>query len=157
MGDYASGNEAFLEAAAAYVERGDRLGQANVERALATNALLLGRHEQGARRLDRAAELYRALESADGLVGSARPDVCLEVEAHGGPRMAWGLTLVALAVGKLFFYDLSQQPATVLAIGFLVVGIALLTIGTLYAKSLSSYRQRSAPLPPSPPVGGPHR
>lgn len=82
VGDYASADEAFQEAAAAYVERGDRLGQANVERALATNALLLGRHEQGARRLDRAAELYRALESADGLGYVLRERAVLR--ANGG-------------------------------------------------------------------------
>lgn len=66
-GDYAAADEAFQEAAAAYLQRGDLLGQANVERALATNALVLGRHVQGARRLDRATELYRTLGSADGL------------------------------------------------------------------------------------------
>lgn len=59
----------------------------------------------------------------------------------------WGLALAALAVGKLFLYDLGQQPALVRAIGFLIVGVSLLLIGTRYAKALSTVREQRPPLP----------
>lgn len=61
----------------------------------------------------------------------------------------WGLALAALAVGKLFLYDLGQQPALVRAIGFLIVGVSLLVIGTRYAKALHTVRARQGP-PPRP-------
>lgn len=66
-GDYASADDAYQDASASYAEHGDVLGQANVERALATNALILGRHTQGLARLDRAAGLYRTIGSTTGL------------------------------------------------------------------------------------------
>lgn len=66
-GDYAGSDSAYEDALVAYVDHSDYLGQANVERALATNALLLGRHTQGAKRLNRAAELYRRINSKTGL------------------------------------------------------------------------------------------
>lgn len=66
-GDYAAADDAYQDASASYADHGDILGQANVERALATNALILGRHIQAAKRLDRAAELYRAIRSTAGL------------------------------------------------------------------------------------------
>lgn len=67
LSDYAGADESYQEALVAYLECGDLLGQANVERALAINALILGRHGQGERRLDRAADLYRRIQSAAGL------------------------------------------------------------------------------------------
>lgn len=60
----------------------------------------------------------------------------------------WGLALAALAVGKLFLYDLGQQPAFVRAVGFLIVGVSLLLIGTRYAKALNTARSQRPPLPP---------
>ncbi|MDO4717888.1 MAG: DUF2339 domain-containing protein [Propionibacteriaceae bacterium] len=63
----------------------------------------------------------------------------------------WGLALAALAVGKLFLYDLGQQPALVRAIGFLIVGVSLLVIGTRYAKALHTVRARREPPPPPRP------
>lgn len=76
LGDYAASDDAYQDAAVAYAEHGDLLGQANVERAMATNALLLGRNAQGLRRLDRAAELYRRIGSDAGL-GYVLRDRCL--------------------------------------------------------------------------------
>lgn len=67
VGNYVASDDAYQDASAAYAEHSDLLGQANVERALASNALILGRHIQGARRLDRAAELYRRIDSGTGL------------------------------------------------------------------------------------------
>ena len=65
----------------------------------------------------------------------------------------WGLALAALAVGKLFLYDLGQQPALVRAIGFLIVGVSLLLIGTRYAKALHSVRAQREPFPAPPQPG----
>ncbi|MET7771763.1 CHAT domain-containing protein [Nocardia sp. NPDC005366] len=66
-GDYAGSDEAFEEAAALYTEYTDSLGSANTERALANNALILGRVAEGLRRLDRAVEKYREINSTNGL------------------------------------------------------------------------------------------
>ena len=66
-GDYAGADDAYQDASASYAAANDVLGQANVERALATNALILGRHTQGAWRLDRAAKLYKAIPFPTGV------------------------------------------------------------------------------------------
>lgn len=58
-GDLSGADAAYEEAAVVYLEHGDELGLANVERALAHNALVLGRFEDGIRRLDAAATHYK--------------------------------------------------------------------------------------------------
>lgn len=57
----------YEEAAIAYLEFGDELGQGNVERALAYNALMLGRFDDGLRRLSKAAVHYRHARNTTGL------------------------------------------------------------------------------------------
>lgn len=61
---------------------------------------------------------------------------------HPMTYVYWGLALAGLAVGKLFLYDLGQQPALVRAVGFLIVGVSLLLIGTRYAKALAAVRSQ---------------
>lgn len=76
LGHYAVSDDAYQEAAVIYAEYGDQLGQANIERALASNALILGRNAQGRTRLDRAAGLYRQIGNRTGL-GYVLRDRCL--------------------------------------------------------------------------------
>lgn len=87
MGDYAASDEAYQEASIAYLEYADLLGQANVERAMATNALILGRNVQGLRRLDRAAQLFRRIGS-DGGLGHVLRDRALVRLSAGDPSGA---------------------------------------------------------------------
>jgi len=65
-GNYTQSDETFEDVAAAYAEWGDRLGLANVERAIASNALILGRARDGERRLDSAIKLYRDIGNVTG-------------------------------------------------------------------------------------------
>lgn len=63
-----------------------------------------------------------------------------------------GLALAIASVAKLFLYDLAEQPALVRSLGFLVVGISLLLIGTQYAKALSTAKShRPVQGPPTMP------
>ncbi|WP_157184873.1 hypothetical protein [Nocardia niigatensis] len=80
--DYAAADEAYEDAAAAYAEHGDVLGIANTERALAINALLLGRNTEGRRRLDRAVSNYREIDSAPGLGYTLRERAMLRLTEH---------------------------------------------------------------------------
>lgn len=57
----------YEEAAIAYLEYGDELGQGNTERALAYNALMLGRFDDGLKRLRKAADHYRRARNTTGL------------------------------------------------------------------------------------------
>jgi tetratricopeptide (TPR) repeat protein len=66
-GQYAAADEEFLAAEVVYAERGDTLGLGNCARALATNALILGRNREGLRQLDVAASAYRQLGNDAGL------------------------------------------------------------------------------------------
>lgn len=64
---FADADADYEEAAVAYLEYGDALGQGNVERALAHNALMLGRFDDGLRRLRTAAEHYRRARNTTAL------------------------------------------------------------------------------------------
>jgi tetratricopeptide (TPR) repeat protein len=67
LGDFANSDADYEEAAAVYLHHGDLLGLGNVERALATNALLLGRLTDGLMRLKKAASHYQRLDNETGL------------------------------------------------------------------------------------------
>lgn len=68
-------------------------------------------------------------------------------------RLAVGMS--AVAVAKLFLWDLSALSGLFRAIAFLVVGLALLALGTTYAKAYDRARAgRSESSPPFPPPQG---
>jgi tetratricopeptide (TPR) repeat protein len=66
-GDFASADDAYQDAAVIYAAHQDTLGEANTERALAYNALILGRHREGLTRLDRALTQYRLARNTPGV------------------------------------------------------------------------------------------
>lgn len=66
-GQYAASDEDYVAAEGVYAEIGDALGLANCARALAVNALILGRNREGLRHLDVAATAYRELANGTGL------------------------------------------------------------------------------------------
>jgi uncharacterized membrane protein len=54
-----------------------------------------------------------------------------------------GLALVAVAVGKLFLFDLAALDGVVRSLAFIVTGLLLLAIGSRYARAWEQ-RRRSA-------------
>lgn len=66
-GRFGEADADYEEAAIAYLECRDELGRGNVERALAHNALMLGRFDDGLKRLGVAAEHYQRAENLTGL------------------------------------------------------------------------------------------
>ena len=66
-GRFADADADYEEAAVAYLAHGDVLGQGNTERALAHNALTLGRFDDGLRRLGNAAAHYLEIGNMTGL------------------------------------------------------------------------------------------
>jgi tetratricopeptide (TPR) repeat protein len=71
-GQYAAADEDYVAAESVYAETGDILGSANCARALATNALILGRNREGLRHLDIAAHGYRESANDTGLAYTVR-------------------------------------------------------------------------------------
>lgn len=66
-GRFADSDADYEEAAIAYLAHRDVLGQGNIERALAHNALMLGRFKEGLMRLGNAAAHYLAIGNKTGL------------------------------------------------------------------------------------------
>lgn len=66
-GRFADADADYEEAAITYIEYGDQLGLGNTQRALAHNALILGRFDDGLKRLRKAADCYRQARNATGL------------------------------------------------------------------------------------------
>ena len=83
---------------------------------------------------------------------------------HLTAAMAWGLTLVATALFKLFIFDLAYMDLIVKAFTFLAVGVVLLAAGAKYAMVYAAARREqsggaaSGPqpeMPQGPSWGGP--
>jgi uncharacterized membrane protein len=55
-----------------------------------------------------------------------------------------GLVLVAAAVAKLFLFDLAALDGVFRVIVFIVTGLMILTLGSVYAKSLTDDRHQPA-------------
>lgn len=64
--------------------------------------------------------------------------------------LAAGLAVLAVAVAKLFLFDLSALAGVFRVIAFIVVGLVLLGLGVAYAQSLST---AGAPASDDPPTG----
>lgn len=69
----------------------------------------------------------------------------LRRSGDAGLALRAGLALAAVAVGKLLFYDLAALDGIVRIAAFIGAGLALLAMGTGYAKALE--RSRTAPTP----------
>lgn len=65
----------------------------------------------------------------------------LKKPAHLGASMAWGLTLFALAMAKLFLFDLQYMSLIVKALTFILAGLLLLAAGTRYAQLFAKVRR----------------
>lgn len=60
--------------------------------------------------------------------------------SHGPLRRRFGLTLAALAVAKLFLFDLSMLPGLARIMAFLIGGLVLIVLGILYARAVERSR-----------------
>lgn len=61
-----------------------------------------------------------------------------------GTALTVGLVLVAAAVAKLFLFDLAALDGVFRVIVFIVTGLMILTLGSVYAKSLTDDRHQPA-------------
>lgn len=85
-----------------------------------------------------AATITWAAAASAGLVWARR---------HTGPTrtvtVTVSLSVIALAVGKLFLFDMATLDGVFRVLAFIVVGLLLLTLGVVYAQSLAPRSDRS--------------
>lgn len=82
------------------------------------------------------------MAGAAWLLVRSRQRVALRHPA-GRRHLSIGMALAGLAVAKLLLFDLSTLDGLIRVLAFIVAGAVLLTLGTLYARSLSAARDQA--------------